>query len=161
MSKGKQSCDGYPDKCPKDVTIRLRQFASLCRERRYQEAAKFVASIENVWDVWPLMRSLFREWARDAAELRHDVDAYYVTGLCLRYGMGVKKDVSLAMQAFRIAGRRGHVDACRQLGECHAENGHWPWAIVWYRKAAKAGHAKTAYYLKRIEEDNRFHNETE
>lgn len=139
----------------------LRQFASLCRERRYKEAAKFVASIEDVWDVWPLMRSLFREWAQDAAEAQHDVDAYYVTGLCRRYGMGVKKDISLAMQAFRIAGRRGHVDACRQLGECHAENGHWPWAIAWYRRAAKAGHAKAAYYLKRIEEDNRFHNETE
>ena len=73
-----------------DNSISLRQFASLCRERRYKEAATFVASIENVWDVWPLMRSLFREWARDAAELRHDVDAYYVTGLCRRYGMGVK-----------------------------------------------------------------------
>lgn len=90
-----------------NASIRLRQFASLCRERRYKEAAKFVAAIENVWDVWPLMRSLFREWARDEAEMRHDVDAYYVTGLCRRYGMGVKKGVPIAMQAFRIAGRHG------------------------------------------------------
>ena len=95
-----------------DNSISLRQFASLCRERRYKEAAKFVATIENVWDVWPLMRSMFREWARDATEMLHDVDAYYVTGLCRRYGMGVKKDVTLAMRAFRIAGKRGHVDAC-------------------------------------------------
>lgn len=51
-----------------DDHIPLQQFASLCRERRYKEAATFVALIENVWDVWPLMRSLFREWARDAAE---------------------------------------------------------------------------------------------
>ena len=142
-----------------DNSISLRQFASLCREKRYKEAAKFVASIENVWDVWPLMRSMFREWARDAAEMLHNVDAYYVTGLCRRYGMGVKKDVALAMRAFRIAGKRGHVDACRQLGECHAENGHWPWAIAWYRRAAKAGHVTAAYYLKRIEADAKIHNE--
>ena len=125
-----------------DDHIPLQQFASLCRERRYQEAAKFVASIENVWDVWPLMRSLFREWARDAAEMRHDVDAYYVTGLCRRYGMGVKKDVTLAMRAFRIAG-----------------NGHWPWAIAGYRRTAKARHVTAAYYLKRIEADMELRNE--
>lgn len=137
-----------------DNSISLRQFASLCRERRYKEAARFVASIENVWDVWPMMRSLFWEWARDAAEMRHDVDAYYVTGLCRRYGMGVKKDVSLAMQAFRIAGRRGHVDACRQLGECHAERGHKAWAAVWYRKAAEAGESHAIRYLEMMRPNN-------
>ena len=51
-----------------NASIKMRQLASLCRENRYKEAAKFVATIENVWDVWPLMRSMFREWARDAAE---------------------------------------------------------------------------------------------
>lgn len=137
--------------------ISIRQFASLCRERRYKEAAMFVASIENVWDVWPLMQSLFREWAWDAAEIQHDVDAYYVTGLCRRYGMGVKKDLSLAMQAFRIAGRRGHVDACRQLGECHAENRHWPWAIAWYRRAADLGEPHAMKYLEMMRSKNGRH----
>lgn len=77
------------------VIPKIRRLAFLCREKRYKEAAKFVATIENVWDVWPLMRSMFREWARDAAEMLHDVDAYYVTGLCRRYGMGVKKESPL------------------------------------------------------------------
>lgn len=134
--------------------ISIRQFASLCRERRYKEAAKFVATIENVWDVWPLMRGLFREWARDAAAIQHDMDAYYVTGLCRRYGMGVKKDVHLAMRAFRMVGRHGQVDACRQLGECHAERGHKAWAAVWYLKAAAVGEPHALRYLEMMRSKN-------
>lgn len=55
-----------------------------------------------------------------AATSHHHLDAAFNLGLCYELGMGVKKDMKMAMECYRQAARRGHIKANYNLGVFYA-----------------------------------------
>lgn len=65
---------------------------------------------------------------------------------CYFKGIGVKKDLSKALEYQKIAAESGHVDSQFALGLQYLNNKQADESVKWFKKAAKQGHAGATYY---------------
>lgn len=81
----------------------------------------------------------------DAAAKQGNINAQFYVGKCLSSGLGVIKNLKVAMECYKIAASQGHVEALFELGQIYEEAGTPNISFVYYKQAADKGHAKAQY----------------
>ncbi len=98
---------------------------------------------------------LAAKWYRRAAEQGH-VDAQWIMGILCRYGMGVPKSATEAVEWYRLAAVQGHAKAQCDLGDMYEAGEGVPQSFVeaelWYRRAAAQGEEDAVKALETLPE---------
>ena len=140
-----------------------RQFLAACREKKYDDAAKLMKSIDidnadvqfNLGKMYDYGRGVLLDgaaavkWYRKAAD-HGNANALFELGTMYENGAGVAKDNAeaekwyrMAINGLRVAAEKGDSEAQWNLGTMY-ENGagvakDYVAAVKWYRKAAEQG----------------------
>ena len=144
--------------------LATNQFFAACREGRYEDAAKLMASVDverpsvqaAIGRMFEMGNGVDRNdaeavrWYRMATE-KGNARALNNLGTMYYDGRGVEKNPAVAVEFFMRASERGNILAPRNIGNAYyygvgVESNHVE-AAKWYRMAAEKGEAVAQYDL--------------